>query len=257
MNQQQPGELFAGTFYIAMLDEATGTFGPMFTVETDKLEIKTPSSLVEAISKSRESYGQVHTDARVAKPTEFSVVFTEASRQIMAMKLSGVLSTIAQTQLALSAVPVVLKGLDEWVEIGHAHLAEAGLLVKDGTTGTTTYVKDVDYQINPRLGLIRPLTGGAITASTTVKITGNRAAVTGDRITGAKKYRHQFKGYLDGVNLVTQKDAIVTIPLASVSSEDAHDFLGDKLTQVALKGRLTVPAGASAPFLVDYPVVTP
>lgn len=255
--QQQAGELFAGTLYLEFLNEETGLFGPIVTVETDKLEIKTPSTLVEAPSKSRERYGQTHTDARVPKPTEFSIVFTEVTRQIMAAKLSGVVSSINQAQLALSGVTIQLKALDEWVSIGHKHITEAGFLVKDADAGTTTYVKGVDYEINPRLGLIRPLSGGALAANASVKITGNRAAVTGEVIQGGKKYRHQFRGRLDGINLVTQEDVLVEFPLASVSSEDAHDFLGEKLTQIALKGRLTVPKGASAPFTVEYPKVTP
>lgn len=252
---QQPGELFAGTLYLSMLDPATNTYGPLFTVETEKLEIKTPSTLVEVASKSRENYGQTHTEARVPKPTEFSVIFTEATRNIMAMKLSGVIETIQQAALALSAVPVALQGLDEWVEIGHGNLVEAGLLIT-AAAGDKTYVLDVDYQINPRLGLIRPLKGGAIEANASVTITGNRSAVSGTRIVGGKQYRHQFRAKLDGINLVTQKDVILDIPLASVSSEDAHDFLGEKLTQVALKGRLTVPKGARAPFTVDYSEVS-
>lgn len=254
--QKQAGELFAGTLYLEFLNEETGEFGSIFTVETDKLEIKTPSTLVEATSKSRERYGQTHTDARVPKPTEFSIVFTEVTRQIMAAKLSGVVASINQAQLALSSVTIQLKALDEWVSLGHEHITEAGFLVKD-STGTTTYVKDVDYEINPRLGLIRPLSGGDIAANASVKITGNRAAVTGDVIQGGKKYRHQFRGRLDGINLVTQEDALVAFPLASVSSEDAHDFLGEKLTQIALKGRLTVPQGATAPFTVKYPKLAP
>jgi hypothetical protein len=244
--------LFAGTLYLSELDPDTNTYGAFFKVETDKLEIKAPSDLLEAISKSRENYGQAHTSYAKAKPSEISLNFTAENKKILAAKLAGIVVDGARAASALSGVSVKLLELDGWVEIGTAHLSETGLTVKASADAGTPYVKGTDYEINPRLGLIRPLSGGAIAANATVYLTGSAPALTGETIQGASRYLHEYKGYLDGLNLVTNEDVVVNLPRVSVTTSDAKDFLDEKLSTTALTGRLLIPTDGSKPYSVDF-----
>lgn len=251
-DQKQLGSLFAGTLYLSQLSSTTGLYGGYETVETDKMEIKTPSERLEAISRSRENYGQAHTSYNRGQPSEISFNFTQQTMPVMAAKLAGVLSDVTAAQTALADVAVEIGVLGMWYPIGHLYLDEANLVVKDGTSATTTYAKGTDYEINPRLGLIRGLEGGAITAGSTVKISGNAGATEGHIIHGAKQYSQEFRGFLDGINLVTQEDVIVDMPRIVVSSDDAQDFLQENLAQTALSGRLLIPSGGGDVFTLRY-----
>lgn len=253
MADKQKGELFSGTLFLAELDLDTGEYGTFFTIEADQVEINTPSERLEAISRSRENYGQAHTTYNRAQPTEITINVTESNRRFLAAKLSGKIVDLTRTSSTLSGVEVQLGALDGWVEIGTECLSETGLTVKATAVATESLVKGADYEINPRLGLIRPLTGGTLAADAKVYLSGNAPALTGQTIQGAARYSHEFKGKLDGLNLITNEDVIVKLPRIVVSSDSAKNLLDENLSTTTLSGRLAVPAGGGKPFQIDYP----
>ena len=255
MAEKQKGELFAGTLYLSELDPETGKYSEFFTVETDQVEINAPSERLEAISRSRENYGQAHTTYNRAQPSEITINVTESNRRFLAAKLSGKLVPLTRTAATLSGLAVTLGALDGWVEIGTEHLAATGLTVKESAAATDNLRPGVDYEINPRLGLIRPLTGGAIAANATVYLSGNAPALAGQSIQGAARYSHEFRGRLDGQNLVSGEDVLVKLPRIVVSADSAKNFLDENLATTSLTGRLNVPSDGSKPYQVDYPTL--
>ena len=253
MAEKQKGELFAGTLYLSEYDPDADKWGEYFTIECDQLSITAPSERLEAISRSRENYGQAHTTYHRANPTEVSLNFTQADRSIMAAKLSGKIEALTRAAVTLSDVEVTLGALGGWVEIGTQALAVSGIAVKATVGATKSYTAGVDYEVNPRLGLIRPLAGGAIAANATVFVSATGPALAGQRIQGASRYSREYRGYLDGLNLVTNEDALVHLRRLVVSSEEAQDFLQEELSATALTGRLLIPANGDKPYAVDYP----
>jgi hypothetical protein len=245
--------LFAGTLYLSELDPDTQTYGDFFTVETDKCEITAASDLLEAISKSRENYGQAHTSYAKAKPTEIAFNFTEENKAIIAAKLSGIVADLTRAATTLTSHPVTLGALGGWVEIGTKYLGEATITVRESADATDAYAAGTDYEINPRLGLIRPLKDGTIAAKAIVYVSASVPALAGTQIKGAARYSHEYRGYLDGLDLARNEDVIVNMPRIIVSSTDAKDFLDEKLSSTALAGRLMIPADGGRPFTVDYP----
>ena len=249
MSAETKALLFAGDLYVAIQNPSTGVFGAYEKLEADKLEINTPSDEQNKTSKGRNTFGQSLVTHSVPKPTEFGLVLSETTHEIFAMQLSGVVEAInvaggAFDDQAVTVVP------DKWVDIGKGALVLAGLTVEN-TGGTTTYEIGDDYLINERLGMIKVLSTGAIPAGP-VKVSGSAAAVTGNRIIGARNYNHTLKIKLDGINLVTKKDMILEAFQATVSSQAAYDFLGGKIAEVPLKGKLEIPPGGDRPFQLDY-----
>lgn len=247
--QQQKGLLFAGDLFFSM-EGQDGSFGPFIQVECDKLEIATPSEFKEKLSKGRTTYGQPFVSVPVPQPAEFAITFSEVTREIFAMQLSGLMVPLSMAGGAFAAIEVVAsKGA--WVETGLENISETGFTVTD-STAATTYVLGEDYEVNYRLGLLRALPDGAIADAATVKLSGTEEAVTGDRILGARRYKTVMRIKLDGVNLVNNQDVYLYADRAVVASDSAYDFLQDEVSEAPLTGKLEIPGPGLAPFVLDY-----
>lgn len=247
--QQQKGLLFAGDLFFSMEGE-DGSFGPFVQVECDKLEIATPSEFKEKLSKGRATYGQPFVSVPVPQPAEFAITFSEVTREIFAMQLSGLLVPLSMAGGAFTDVEVTA-ALGAWVETGLENIAETGFTVKD-STGVTTYTLGEDYEVNFRLGLLHVLPGGAIADAATLKLGGTEDAVTGDRILGARRYKTVMRLKLDGVNLVNNQDVFLYADRAVVASDAAYDFLQDEVSEAPLTGKLEIPGPGLSPFVLDY-----
>lgn len=254
MSETQSGQLFAGTFYISFQDPATGNYLPAVKIETDKFSVTTPSDKKQAISKSRENYGAAHTTSFVAKPMEFEMAFTQVTRALLAVQLSGLISPLTTAGGVFTDLPVVAS-LTGWMDIGRKNIAAAGLTVKNDA-GTTTYVEGQHYEVNRRLGKILALS--TITEGQALKISGTAESTTGYRIEAGKKIRHLMKIEADCLNTVSGEDAELLAQQAVVTSDVAYDFLQSELATLTLKGNLEVPAGSTLPALsVEYRKKTP
>lgn len=246
----QNAQLFAGDVYVSF-EVSDGVFGPATRIRTDLLSITTPSDKKQKISKGREDYGQAHASAILPKPTEFAITFTEMTRALLAVQLSGKIDVITSAGGTFADIPITA-ALDAWVDIGRKDIAAAGFVVKN-STGTVTYEEGVHYEVNRRLGKLRaiPLASGGIEDAAALKLTGSSAATTGTRITGATKFRHVLKIEGDVVNLLTNKDSELFAGRAVVTSDQAFDFLQSDIADLKLKGTLEVPTGGGAPFTVE------
>jgi hypothetical protein len=246
MSEQQPtGLLFAGDLLISVRNPTTGEFGGYIRRHADKFEIKTPSDMLQKKSKGRETFGQAWLTHFMGKPAEFSAVLDDIDDDSLAMQLAGVVSPLTQTAGALAGITITVDP-GKWTEIGYENLDLATLSVTNDDA-TTTYTKDVDYQVNPRTGMIFVPVGGAIPAGT-VKFTAGKKAFTSTQIAGGKEFSTTLRMKLDGVNLITRRNMLVVVPQATVSASDAYDFLSGKLASVPLKGLLEIAPGENAPF---------
>lgn len=239
--------LAADVFY-RFKNPSTGVFSNPVKIETEKLEITTPSELTEKTSRGRDTYGQTFVSHRVPQPTEFSVTFSEQTRHIFAMSLAGELEEISTSIQTITeeAVTVVL---DEWVPIGYRNINPTGFSVKN-SAGTTTYVLGTDYEINPRLGLLKAKSSGAIAAGV-VEVSGATLAKNGFRVIGGRQYSHVLSFQVDGRNQITNQDVFFEGFQATVSPEDARDFLSGELDSLPVTGRLEIPPDGDRPFNLE------
>lgn len=243
------GLLFAGDLLISIRNPSTGVFGGYSRLHADKFEVKTPSEMMQKVSKGRTTFGQSWLTYFAGKPAEFALTLDELSQDTLALQLAGEVSPLTQTAGAIAAIDVtVIPG--KWVDIGYLNLDLAALEVTN-SAGTTTYVKDVDYEVNPRTGMIYVPEAGAIAAGI-VKFTAAKTAFTGSVIAGAKQFSTTVRMKLDGINLITRQNILLEAQQGTVSAQDAYDFLSGKLASVPLKGLLEVAAGFDSPFQLKY-----
>lgn len=248
MSSQAVALFLAADVFYRFKKPSTGLFSNPVKIETEKLEINTPSELTEKLSKGRDTYGQAFVSRRVPQPTEFAIAFSQQNRELFAMAMAGALEEIDLDVDTITDHEVTVV-LDEWVPIGYRHLNMTGLAVKN-TGGTTTYSLSTDYEINPRLGLIKALSTGAIAAGV-VEVTGATLAKTGSRIVGARQYGHVLSFQLDGINQIDGKDTYMEAYQATVAADAARDYLSGAIDSLELTGRLEIPPGGNTPFVME------
>lgn len=245
---QQNAQLFAGDLFVSF-EKPDGTFGAATMIRADLISITTPSDKKQKFSKGRKDYGQAFATYPLPKPTEFQITFSEMSRALLAIQLSGTVEAITAAGGAFTDLPVVA-ATEAWVTIGRKNLDPSTVVVKN-SAGTVTYAVDVDYEINPRLGKLRAVDGGAIADAEALKVSGSAKATTGTRIVGASKFKHVMKLEMDGVNLLTSQDGELVCPRAVVTSDQAFDFLQSDIAELKLKGTLEVPAPGQPTFTFE------
>lgn len=243
------GFLGAGDLYIARYNPVTALFdaykGPY---EATKMEIKPNVELKELSSRGRSTYGQVIESVPLAQPSDFTVDLPEVNRESLTIALLGTTSAINRGAGTVNNEAVVAK-LDGWVRLAQENIATAGFVVT-GAAGTPTYVKDVDYVVNYRMGMLKALVGGAIADNAALQVDYTHNAITGTQISGATNAQVRAKFLLDGVNFADQLPVQVEIFEAIIAADSAFDFLSNDFATVSLPGRLKTPAGKTEPFVV-------
>jgi hypothetical protein len=243
------GFIGAGDVYISRFDQTTGLFEPyQGPFETSKFEIGASADLKEQISKGRFTYGQVTAAASIPKPVDFNVDFAQIDKTTMAIALQGSGAVVTNAVQTITDQPITAS-LDAWVQTPFTNIDPVAFSVKD-TLGTDTFVLGTDYEMNFEMGLFKALSGGAITAAESVKITGATLAVTAVVISGATDPQIRAKFLFDGINFVDGQPTKVECFDALVSSSAAFDFLASDFNKASLKGRLVTPPGGATPFQV-------
>lgn len=237
----------AASLYIQFKNPTTGQFSQPKFIEVEKFEVNTPSDEKTALSKSRESYGQAHTTFHVPKPTEFSITFTQMSRDIFAMMLAGTVTEFDRAIENIAKDVTVIPG--EWVKIGYRNINPASFAVTTAGASPTPYVLDVDYEFNPRLGLIKAI-DGKIPAGA-VHVTGATLHVTGNAVAAATNYTHTLSIEADALNQINKKNVYFYAAKATVAADKAKDFLAGDIDKLELKGKLEIPPEGGEPFVME------
>lgn len=238
--------LCAGDLYLQRF--AAGVPGPIQgPYESDKFALTPKSTVQNAISKSRNGYGQVVEAVAVPGVSELEIDLTEVNKQSLAIALLGddVVNSVASTTLAAQAM--TLGALGDWHDTGVPNLTVT-LLTNSG--GTTTYDEGTDYIVEPNNGWIKPLIGGAMTATEAVKVTGTGAAFDETVISGMTDSQLRVRATFNGQNLVDGSPIIVTCYEVVLAASAVIDFLLSTFNKVTLKGSCKTPAGFTTPYIV-------
>lgn len=242
--------LYAGDLYINRVDPVTGLkTGIAGPFECEKFEINPNTDLKEKKSRGKTTYGQVISAVALQEPADLSVTLSEMNKDGLTLALLGTQAVINQGSGSITD-EALIAAHDRWVPLSKQNFAVAGFSVKH-TSGTPTYVKDVDYDINYRMGWVRIKSSGAIANAASVKVSGAYNAATGTRILGATQAQVRAEMFLDGVNLDGGLPVIVSVHEVLISPDTGFDFKADGFGNIGMKGRMVTPDGYSEPFTVD------
>lgn len=237
--------LCAGSVYLARF--ASGAPGPrQGPFEASKFAISPKSTVKNAVSKGRDSYGQVVETVVVPEVPEFAIDLTEVNKTTLAIALlgEGVIDTQASGTMAPTSITA---DLDAWVDLPFANL---GVVTVTNTAATTTYVEGEDYIVNRNMGWLKALSTGAILDAEVLKVGGPYTAFSETTISGMTDAQLRVRVWFDGQNLVDSSPIIATVYEVVLGAKETIDFLLSDFNKVSLSGSMKTPAGFIAPYIV-------
>ena len=215
-----------------------------------KFSIKNASDIKELPTKDLDQYGQITASVALPKPAELAVSIKDFNRESLAFGLMG--DDVAYTASSGSVTDeAVTAKLDIFLPLEHEHLNIASVVVTN-SAASTTYVEGTDYEINYAFGMIKAITGGAITADQALKVDYTHAAVAGFQINGSTKPQVLGALRLDGRNLADGKKILVYVHSALLVSDAEIDFMADDFVDFSMSGRMNTPSGQTSPIKVKY-----
>lgn len=239
------GFLGGGDLYIARF--VGGVAGPLMgPYECTKFEIKPNIDVKEQVSRGRSTRGQVIESVPLAQPSDLTVELPEVNKESLTIALLGTATAIAQGAGAVVDENVVAK-LGAWVRVVKENISA---VVVTNSAATVTYVLGTDYEVNSRLGMIRAIEGGAITADQALKVDYSHAIVAGTQIAGSTNTQVRALFLLDGKNFADDLPCQVEVWEAVIAADSAFDFMSNDFATVTLPGRLKTPVGKTEPFIV-------
>lgn len=252
------GFIGAGDVFLNRLDPSTNLpVGWIYAGDASKFEIKPAADIKERESKGRDTYGQVIETVAIQKPAELTVTFAEVNRENLTLAFMGNQSAINVAGGTVADEAITMKA-GYGVQLAHQNLASTGFVLTSSPAGTT-YVKDTDYTVNYRMGIVFPVAGSALAAAITAAGNAGLAllvdythnAIAGTLIQGAKNPQLRTAVKFDGKNFADGLPTIVTVHEAVLTPNSAFDFLKDDWNDVELSGRMKTPVGKSEPFTVE------
>jgi hypothetical protein len=215
-----------------------------------KFSITNSAEIKEQKSKDLGQFGQVTASIALPKPAELAVTISDFNRESLAFGLMGddAVYTASSGSVTDEAVTA---DLDVYVPLAHKHVT-SGTVVVTNSAASTTYVENTDYEINYAFGMIKAITGGAITDAQSLKVDYTHAAASGFQINGSTKPQVLGALRLDGRNLADDKKIIVEVYSALLVSDAEIDFMADDFVQFSMSGRMNTPSGQTSPINVKY-----
>jgi len=205
---------------------------------------KPDSERREQTATGRNNYGQVLASVTIPKPMTATVTFNQLDAALFAAAFFGTNSAFAQTAdpLVDQAVTTVA---DKFVEIGKLMIST---VVVKNTAGTVTYVSGTDYEINPRLGMIKALSTGDIAAGESVNVSCACALIAGTQMDAMTKSNVRIRIKLDGQNFADGRNFITDIYQMRLSPTSEFSLVGDEFVDVSFEGALETPSGYDEPM---------
>lgn len=233
-----------------LTDEGVAT-GLQLKGNCPSLSIKTDSERIEQIGCGRDNFGQVIASATFAKPATLSFTLDQVDQDMFAMAFFGTNSAFTQASGTVSEAQEVTTVPDRWVEIGKYMISD--VVVKDAATGAITYVNGTHYEINPRLGMIKAISGvsGGIADNAAVDITYAHAAIAGIQMKAMTSTNVRVRLVLDGKNFADGREFKLDIYQARLAPSGDFGFQAGsdkKFMEAQFEATMETPTGGTEPF---------
>lgn len=241
----------SGHMHLAVLADNGAFAGFLDIKNTVRLEITAQGGTeVNQTGYTHEGYGNVRSGFIVPGTPRLNLSMDDqGDKDVIEQHLLGLQSVLTQAGGAFTDESVVAR-LDRWVPIGTLrNLASAGLTVTTDPAGTT-YDVDDDYIINPITGMIKALSGGAISDEEDLLVSGTSKAITGTRIVGGSRKFLRARVFFDGINLFNGRRVQISVPQVDLTPTNGMDFMQRGVGQSDFTGSPTALPG-QAPFTVD------
>ena len=251
MTQENTQFFVAGDVYLDIFDatfQPLGLIGPM---NGEAMAVQPQTERVDQLSKMRDSYGQVRNSVVLPQPPELTLALRDVPVEVLAMAFGGDVQSLSEGAQTVTDESVTAR-LGKWVDLQYRNVNASSVVVTD-STGTTTYVEGTDYEINYRLGMLRALSGGAITDVQDLLVDYATSAVSGQRIQAMTRSQIKASIVVDGVNMADNNRQVrAEIFRATLAPDGALDLMAEEHITASFTGTMETPPGQTAPYILDY-----
>jgi len=242
MERTQQGIILGGDLYFDFMTAAGVSTGFELVGNATKLVPKVETETIDAKLNGKLTLGQTGKSYTKISDATISFSMNIYDPKIVAAYFMG--SAVDITAASGAYTATITGILDKWVDLGHLDLTTC--VVKDATD-TTTYVAGTDYEVNTGLGMIKVIS--AAIDGDELHISGNKAAQSGIKITGATSPIINVGLYLDGKNYVEGTEVKLRVWQAQIRAEGDFDLLAQGgFPELSFSGKMLTPAGKTYPF---------
>jgi len=200
---------------------------------------KTDSERKELVANGRSNFGQVLSSITIPKPMTATIKFNQMDQALFAAAFFGTNSALTQAEASVSN-QAVTSIADKWVELGKYMIST---VVVKNEAGAVTYEEGTDYEVNPRLGMVKALSTGTIAAGAALKVSYAHAAVSGTKMEAMTKSNVRIRVKLDGQNHADGRNFISEIYQMRLNPSNTFSFIGTEFAEATFEG---VPEKAAA-----------
>jgi len=244
MKSAQQGIIAGGDLYFDFLTPDGASTGFDLVGNATKLIPKVETETLENKLNGRDTLGQTGDSYTRITSSTVSLSLNRYDPRILAAFFMGRAQDMEADAGAYSAAVTAIH--DKWVPIELVDLTTCE--VKD-KTGLDTYEREEDYEINLRMGMIRALSSGSIKDGEVLNLSGNKAAASGSKITGATSPVINVGLYLDGKNYVDGSDIKLRVFKVQLRAEGDFDMLAQGgFPELGFVGTMITPEGKTWPF---------
>jgi len=249
MSHENKALRLTGDVYLFRIDggvESPG-LGPL---NADVLSTQANVETIDIPDKRRGRRGQLMKTFTDASPATGGLTLWSAPSKILSMLMLGKVVARADTSGTVTAAEATLTP-DYWTRLAHPNIS--AVTVTSDPAGTT-YVLGEDYEIDARLGLIRAIEGGDITAETEVLVSYTHSAVTGERIEVGTELTTRARILFRGTNDADGSDVEWEAYQAVLTPSEPLDMMAAEPIKAAFNLKFETPDGYDHPVRLDFPV---
>lgn len=232
MNEFEKALVYAmgATFRFDLYDDDGNPTGLQFAGDVSSFTSAATAERVERKAHTRGDDGSPPYDSVIGsleseRSLEFTLTFGSHTDQMLGAYFFGMAKALNQSAGAVSPVSITAGALDTWQAIGDHHFLESATAEASGGSALTL---DTDFQISPRLGMIKFLSGGAVSPGDVISVTPTLAALSGAseiEIMGRKTLTGRM--VIDMYNRVSgqARDILMDLRKVSLTPSGNSDFM--------------------------------
>lgn len=211
---------------------------------------KPDSERKEQTATGRSNWGQVLASVTIPKPMTATITFNQLDQALFAAAFFGTNEALTQSSGSVaSGTPQEVTTIpDKWVELGKYMVSD--VVVKDAATGAITYTAGTHYEVNPRLGMIKAISGvaGGIVDNAAVDVSYSYAAVNGIAMSAMTKSNVRIRVKMDGQNWADGRNFITEIYQMRLQPTSEFSLVGEDFAEVTFEGVPETPSGGTTPM---------
>ncbi len=230
--------------YVDILDDNGARTGLVLEGNCTEFTPKPDSETKEQTGNGLNNFGDVIASVVVPKPMKATIKFNQISQKLFAANFFGTNATLAQAAVSSPTTVQVTAIADRFVELGKYMVTVTGV-----TANSNTLEEGTDYQLNPRLGMIKLLSTSQKAADgDELEITYTCEKVDGSSMAAMTKSNVRIRVKLDGQNFADGRRFVSEIYQMRLAPSGSFSLIGTDFAEVTFEGTLERPVGYDEPM---------